>query len=97
MSAKVQLNEEGRITLSGELKFPVIVEVRSQLERLLKGVSGAVQIDFSEVHASDSSALSLWICCQRFAETLGVEVTPANVPEDMLEFARVVGLDGQLR
>jgi phospholipid transport system transporter-binding protein len=96
MTASAKLNEQGGITLSGELKFSVIVAVRQQLENLLKGLSGSVQIDFTGVHASDSSALSLWLCCQRFAESQGVEVKPENVPEEMLEFARLVGLDGQL-
>lgn len=96
MTAKAFVNGDGVIKLTGELKFPVIVNVRKQLEAILNDVKGSVQIDFSDVHASDSSALSLWMCCLRYAEGLGTEIMPVNVPEEMLEFSRLVGLEAQL-
>ena len=96
MTAKALLNSEGVITLTGELKFPVIVQLRKELESILKSVTGSVQIDFSEVLASDSSALSLWMCCLRYAESVGAEIEPINVPGEMIEFAKLVGLEKHL-
>jgi len=96
MSAKALLDTNGVIQLSGELKFPVIVQLRSQLEYILRSASGVVQIDFSAVSDSDSSAVSLWLCCLRYAKSVGVEIEPINIPEDMMAFARLVGLDKHL-
>lgn len=96
MTAKALLNSDGLIQLSGELKFPVIVQLRKQLEEILKTVSGSVQVDFSGVTSSDSSALSLWMCCLRYADLVGAKIEPINVPEEMAAFAHLVGLDKHL-
>ncbi|MFY0677645.1 MAG: STAS domain-containing protein [Neptuniibacter sp.] len=96
MTAKALLTSDGIIQLSGELKFPVVVQLRKELESLLESVSDSVQIDFSGVVASDSSALSLWMCCLRYVEPLGTKIVPVNVPEEMVHFAEVVGLDKHL-
>ncbi|MCP4598566.1 STAS domain-containing protein [Neptuniibacter sp.] len=96
MSAKAEITSEGVIGLSGELKFPVIMQMRKQLEGMLKGVSGSIVVDFSAVSAVDSSALSLWMCCLRYADSVGAELEPRNVPQEMMSFASLVGLDNQL-
>jgi ABC-type transporter Mla MlaB component len=58
--AAVKLVDQQQIKLEGELKFPVIMQVRKQLEKMLSGLSGLVHVDFSGVTGVDSSALSLW-------------------------------------
>ncbi|MGH1461050.1 MAG: STAS domain-containing protein [Neptuniibacter sp.] len=96
MSARALLDSDGVLQLSGDLKFPVIVQLRKQIERILDGASGSVQVDFSGVEASDSSALSLWMCCLRYAGSMGVDIASINVPEEMIQFAHLVGLDDLL-
>ena len=85
-----------QILLQGKLLFSVIVTLRKQIELMLESCSGEIDIDFSGITSVDSSALSFWLCCQRFAEKKGIVLNPINVPVEMQSFAGLVGLDNQL-
>lgn len=85
-----------QINIQGHLQFSVILTLRKQVEQLLNACSGDVEIDFSGVLSADSSALSFWLCCQRYAEQKGLSLTAANVPVQMQSFAGLVGLNNQL-
>lgn len=87
---------EQLIALQGELKFGFITALRKQVEQMLANCSGEIEIDFAKVSASDSSALSFWLCCQRFADGNQLVLKPLNVPSEMSSFARLVGLNNQL-
>ena len=81
------------IALEGELKFPVIVKARRQIEKQLAQAKGEMKVDFAGVTDVDSSALSFWLCCLRFAQKQGVNLQALNFPEDMKGIARLVGLE----
>lgn len=84
---------EDEIRLSGELRFADIMAIRKKLDQFLDKMSGEVVIDFSGVTRVDSSALSLWMCGLRHAETLGITLRSANVPAEMQSIAGLVGLN----
>lgn len=93
MPATITQKSDNQLLVSGELKFPVIVELRKQAEALLAKMDGSAAVCFSQVTAVDSSALSFWLCCQRFAAEKALNLTAQEVPEDMLQFATLVGLE----
>ncbi|MGB0466319.1 MAG: STAS domain-containing protein [Pontibacterium sp.] len=81
------------LKLSGSLKFSNIMVLRSALESELGTMHSPVLVDFSEVSAVDSSALSLWCCCLRKASVQNLEIHPVNVPGDLRSIAELVGLE----
>ncbi|WP_415885435.1 lipid asymmetry maintenance protein MlaB [Neptuniibacter sp. QD37_6] len=81
------------IAIEGELKFPVIMQLRKQVESLLSDLKGKAQIDFAAVTAVDSSALSFWLCCLRSAQRNQLELEPINLPVEMQGIAKLVGLE----
>ncbi|WP_286237310.1 STAS domain-containing protein [Neptuniibacter halophilus] len=94
--ASVRLEAEQTIRLDGELKFPVIVAVRKQVEQMLSGLDGDVNLDFAGVTAADSSALSFWLCCLRFANGNGTRLHALNLSEELRGIVRLVGLEKQI-
>jgi len=94
MAAVRQISEQ-LISLEGELKFPVIMQTRKQLELLLDKSSGVVEVDFSAITSVDSSALSFWFCCLRYIANTKCELRATNLPEEMVGIAELVGLQKQ--
>lgn len=84
------------LTVEGDLLFSTIVSKRDTLLEQLKGLTGQCCIDFGKVGRVDSSALSLWLCCQRFAKAKSLSLEVINLPSDMLSIAKLVGIDDQL-
>ncbi len=83
---------DGRILLSGDLVFSRATALRWQLEKLIGQSQGRVLVDFEHVERVDSSALSLWLCLERYAEPRGVELVALNVPDELHSIARLAGL-----
>lgn len=81
------------IAIEGELKFPVIMKLRKQVESLLADLNGSAQVDFAAVTAVDSSALSFWLCCLRFAKRNQLQLEAINLPVEMQGIAKLVGLE----
>jgi ABC-type transporter Mla MlaB component len=94
--AAVKLVDQQQIKLEGELKFPVIMQARKQLENILSELNGLVHVDFSGVTGVDSSALSLWLCCLRYSQGNGTQLKALNMPDDLQGIMQLVGLEGQL-
>ena len=84
------------LTVDGDLLFSTVVSKRDTLLNELNGLSGHCRIDFSAVGRVDSSALSLWLCCQRYAQVKSLSLEVVNLPADMLSIAKLVGIDDQL-
>lgn len=84
------------ISVEGDLLFSTVVAKRTALLSQLQKAQGPCQLDFSAVGRVDSSALSLWFCCERFAVDRGIELTAINIPEDLLSIARLVGVEDNL-
>jgi ABC-type transporter Mla MlaB component len=94
MAAVKQISEQ-LIGLEGELKFPVIMQTRRQLEKLLASGSGLVEVDFAKVTGVDSSSLSFWFCCLRYVSDKDCELRALNLPVEMQGIADLVGLQQQ--
>lgn len=94
---KVEVSDDRVLKLSGDLLFSTVTGVR---DALLKAIAsqgeGPLTLDMADVERVDSSALSLWLCCQRQARNNGGEVTIRNLPADMRSIADLVGLDDYL-
>lgn len=94
--SKVELMAAGQIRVEGDLLFSTVVPIREQLVRLLRDQAGEVKVDFSAVGRVDSSALSLWLCCERQAKQQGLKLDAQAVPEDLMSIARLVGFETDL-
>lgn len=93
--SKVDSSEQ-IVSVDGDLLFSTVVAKRAALLNQLQKVQGSCQLDFSAVGRVDSSALSLWFCCERLALAKGFELTAINTPEDLLSIARLVGVEENL-
>lgn len=93
--SKVDSSEQ-IVSVDGDLLFSTVVAKRAALLNQLQKVQGPCQLDFSAVGRVDSSALSLWFCCERLALAKGFELTAINTPEDLLSIARLVGVEENL-
>lgn len=84
------------ITVEGDLLFSTVVAKQEAILNQLRNSSGACRLDFSKVGRVDSSALSLWLCFKRYAESRSIKLEVVNLPDDMLSIAKLVGIDEQL-
>ncbi len=92
-SAEVKRLDAHQLTLAGELTFRTVVTVRNMLETELRGAIGHQIISLADVGPADSSALSLWLCLQRWARCQQVELQVVDVPDDIKALGRLVGMD----
>ncbi|MGB2129951.1 MAG: STAS domain-containing protein [Marinobacterium sp.] len=92
MAVKVEQPAPDRICLSGDLVFATVLEARRELLKRLAQCEGVCQVDWSGVQRVDSSALSLWLSCLRFAAERQQTLTLVNPPEDFASIAGLVGL-----
>ncbi|WP_027859334.1 STAS domain-containing protein [Marinobacterium jannaschii] len=80
------------LKLEGDLTFNQIMAVKVASESLLLKMDNQIEVDFSGVTRTDSSALSFWLCCLRSADSSGRSLIAKAVPEELLDVARLVGL-----
>lgn len=83
------------IAIEGDLLFSTVVSKRDVLLDQLKGLQGTVRLNLSAVSRVDSSALSLWLCCQRFAKSQSLILELVNAPDELRSIAQLVGIDEQ--
>lgn len=85
---------EAIIYLAGDVSRRSIVAVRADLEMYVNQAKkgSVILLDMSDVTATDSATLSLWLCLLRAAKTVGCSISAVHVPEALLAGARVVGL-----
>ncbi|NVK44128.1 MAG: STAS domain-containing protein [Oceanospirillaceae bacterium] len=93
MEASVELREPDGISLRGDLRYATVTSIRERMEQLIATGSRRCVVDFTGVKSVDSSALSLWLCCQREAERQDVTLVARQVPDDLMSIARLVGLE----
>jgi len=93
-AAELDTSTEGVIRIAGDLTFQTVPALREPLVRALVACNGSCRIDLESVGRVDSSALSLWLVCQREAGRQGIELTLVHPPEGFRSIADLVGLDG---
>lgn len=96
VTAKIEQSGDGRITVSGELGFPTVTELRNVSSHLFVDSCGDLEIDLSAVTRSDSAGLALLLEWMRMAMAQKRELRFHNLPEQMLAIARASELQAVL-
>ena len=81
------------ILLEGDILFQNVTQSWKKLEAQLKKISGPCTLDFAKVGRIDSSVLTLWLCAERTAQAKGYSLTLANIPDELMSIADLVGVD----
>lgn len=76
----------------GELGFETVVDLLERGEPLLRR-GGRVEVDLSQVSATDSAGLALLIDWMRIAQEAGTELRYHGVPEQLMALASISDLD----
>jgi len=95
-AAKVETANAGVVQVSGDLTFATVLQIRKSLLTQLEACGDRCTLDLSGVKRVDSSALSLWLVCQRQVQRLQQTLTLTGAPRDFNAIARLVGLDEEL-
>lgn len=93
MQTQVIRIDTSRLQISGDLTFRTVMPVRQQLETLLAGVSGEQVISLANIGRVDSSALSLWLCIQRWARDRHLTLQVTDMPDEVRALGRLVGME----
>ncbi len=90
--ASVQSGRDGRLEIHGELSFASVPGLwRDCQAQCTSGT--AIDVDLGQVQRSDSAGLALLIEWLREVQRHGGSLRFFNIPAQMLEMARVSGLD----
>lgn len=85
---------EGGYSLSGELDFNTVPVIWKESEAMFtNGSSEELIIDLTAVTRADSAALALLIGWVRRAQAAGVSAVFKGIPGQLLEIARVSGVE----
>lgn len=79
------------VQLSGRLTMQTAAELFGKGLQMSEGAS-AVVIDFGQVEAVDSSAVSLMLVWLRAAQRRNVKLSFRNVPDNLLSLAHLYGV-----
>jgi len=94
MITKLEKKSDGHYLLKGQLSFNSVPLLWSQhKDDLFDDTSNSIEIDLSRLKRSDSSGLALLIEWYRNAEQQHKSITYSNLPAQMMDIARVSGLD----
>lgn len=87
------MNDAGRnrVQLSGRLTMETIAALFSKGLQLAEGINEVV-IDFAQVEAVDSSAVSLMLSWLRTAQRKNVKLSFVNVPDNLRSLANLYGV-----
>ena len=86
--------DDGSMSLSGSLSHQTVPNLLKQSKRLFDNNSHAeIVIDLKQVSRSDSSGVALLIEWMRQASSRNKTIRFLNIPEQMLEIAKVSGVD----
>ena len=93
--AQIKSLGDGRMQLSGVLDLDSVPELLSAIEALNYDAA-AVTVDLRGVERSDSAGVALLVAWMRKARQAQRDIRFLNMPSQMLNIARVSGLDAIL-
>ena len=94
MSIQLEKITAGHYLLKGELDFNSVFELwQQQKETIFSDPSTTLKIDLHALNHSNSAGLALLLEWYRMAEHLNKQITYINLPKQMLDMAKVSGLD----
>jgi len=91
-AAKIELNDEGIIEVSGALEFGLVVGLLKSSQRFFTG-EGDLLFNLSKVNKTDSAGLALLVEWLALAKKSKQALYFQDIPKQMLDIARVSGLD----
>lgn len=94
-SPQLQANENGRISVTGELTFNTVPALSLGVAEIFAPGKNII-IDLKEVGRTDSAGLALLIEWQREAVYRQCELGFENIPQQLMALAHVSGVDGLL-
>jgi phospholipid transport system transporter-binding protein len=89
-SASIELIEDGRLRVSGELSFKTVPALISSSQVFFKKNN---DIDLADVSRADSAGVALLIEWRRQAQKQNKSVCFSNIPSQMLAIARLSGVN----
>ncbi|MDF1653696.1 MAG: STAS domain-containing protein [Coxiellaceae bacterium] len=81
------------ISLNQAVSYDTVMDVRQEVAKQIKVAKAPFDIDFAELSDYDSSMLTLMLCWLRLARQQGVTCRFVNVSDELINMARVYGLD----
>lgn len=91
-AAKIERNEAGIIEVSGALEFGLVVGLLKSSQRFFTG-EGDLLFNLSKVNKTDSAGLALLVEWLALAKKSKQALSFQDIPKQMLDIARVSGLD----
>jgi anti-anti-sigma factor len=88
----IEISDDGRIIVRGELDFATVPELDKRGRVLIKK-SQNLFFDLSQVTASDNSGVALLISWARCAKSVGKKVSFINLPKQLLALIAASGLE----
>jgi len=93
--AQLEKIAPGEIKVSGVLNFDKVVSLLNKSKRYFDDNS-SLNFNFNDVEKTDSAGLALLVEWAIMAKKAGVVISFSRVPKQMLDIARVSGLDDLL-
>ncbi|MGB0732537.1 MAG: STAS domain-containing protein [Pontibacterium sp.] len=81
------------VRLEGEILFSSVAQLAADVEPMIAASQSDVTVDFSAITRVDSSALTFWLHCLRYAKKSGINVYASALPKSMLSIAELVGIE----
>jgi len=91
--SQISPQNNGGFAISGELVFDTVPDLVANGRAMFESDGGTVAIDLAQVTRADSAGLALLIEWRRVALGRGKAVAFKNVPAQMIDIAKVSGLD----
>jgi phospholipid transport system transporter-binding protein len=95
--------EAPRVTLSGpvlavtgDVDAESVIGLRAQGETLIRGATGPLTVDLSELGTAHSVVLSMLLCWQRLAQQLQRPMTFRGASERLVSLAALSNLQNQI-
>lgn len=97
MSFRIDQNNN-TLSLSGDITFSNLKAWCSLFDQILKQkTADSFVVDFSGVSHSDNAALPLMTTWLRHARSFGIKVRYLNIPDHLLDIARLYGVEELLK
>ena len=96
MEAQVWSDQTGHICVSGEIGFVNAENLSLDGERLIATMPRICTIDLSGIRYANSVMLAVLVGWLRYSETCEVALAFQNIPSQLMQVARVSGLDAVL-
>lgn len=88
----MEISENGEVKLKGVLDFNTVLSIENSAKKLFKQTNPII-VDLKEITYSDSSGLALLSEWTRKAHKESLAISFKNMPQQMVDIARVTGVD----